>query len=1734
MALGLALTLAVSAAISQSLGPTVSLRLEPGVPGPTALDLQALTFAQARDFVSGLETGDAIDVPFPGGFGVDDLDLTVEVAFDAASRSIDFVGFGSLGSLAGATVLVTAVWSDELTTDPSILLGVRASGFALEELGLPGPIAEIDFPEVAFVLPAASGGGGLLPSSALSPNVRMLLGEALPDTGGSPDFELDLDAGLQFAGAVGIDELPDRILDVLAPAPGVEVGFRGELGLDFQLLRGQQPASLDGIALSATLPELGAVAQLDWVSTDPLSSTLLSLAHEDARWEVEIASRLLADVGGTPRRFDLSVLLDLDATRAALHLEGATTEAWEEPFGVPGIVLDEVRLEIDIDGAGEVSGAVTARAGTLPVADLGDLMLAAVQSAGLPLPQLDLPEIAAPSVEDFELRLSGGTAGLGLAAAASISLLGKPATLSFNVVRDFDRNTLLLTSVELPDFALSDLGFDGPLSGFRYPSTAFVLPRLVGPHTGPVKISARQLSSRITEILRAAYPSRPQCECNLPPGEVGAPAFVLELSPGVNLAATLPVDVVADALPGLRRLLGTAQGEEVLFEGALGLDFDIFSRSAPSLDLDRLALRLTASGLAPNLLPSWLARDPTRSTRFQLLYERPSLSATLESGVRALLDEEFRSFAVASAIDLTSGSESLTLSGSLESGWQAPFGISWLDLDTVGLTLSAGAGGAFSGALASSFRLGSKSLAVEIRIETGSGSQVGGEVLASADSLGLADLQALLARTGSPLAFPALPDIAVRDARIAFGADRDGPSFTVMGSTTVPGLNAPADVLLSLLSSESGPRIITGFQLEDFGLGQLVPALDGTLVGDFMLPSLNLVVSGGGSSGSGSASRLSAGDLSVPAREFFGSVYGTPDFDLALGSGVNLMAALPDLGPALGQALDTLGANGGAVLQGGIPTPIPGFGAGGLDINLRAALPPMSPVLPNGASPPWFRQGQVAFFIEAGAGGFAAGLDGTIGVIIDDTDLDFTIAGEFGGPPIAITLSGGMEAPEPWDQPFGIPWLTVNELGLNLSFQPVTQSLGLGFIGDGVIVTKDLALRGDLAISLSTGVPTNFVFDGESQSQFALSDLAEIQQEMRKAAFPNDAPLPLDLSKLGDVQIRPVGPDDPIRVKFALRRSPNVEPGFALAGALWAATAGGEPQELAAVDASLGLDGVFLFGQVPQPLGIGRFELTDPTIDIELVPIPPRASFFAAGDIETPWSTRSVRIDLGRDDAEAVIEQLSQVLDDGRALAADLANDAVAALRGSFRQLIASAQSVEPAWLEPLLDAIDEVEAVVEDVEPEVLLEYALAGIRVGSPEGLPSGGRSKTCPATTPFLEAGRCWTLPPSQSDVIGFQLECPAATVESGGKCYLLPVGPPRLSRDSRPEACGLFGNVPCCRPARPEPLRTLEGGRCWVTPPSRTAKLPKVSVCLGVIDGDACLATPAIPAGGADPVCPLAAPNEDGGRCYRLPPNVFLDVGNVCSALDIGCSVDELIQRDVIPAATRATDGKLDEQAPPPPPNLPPVADAGAVYEVDEGGSIWLDASASVDPEGAALAVSWDLDGDGVVETPGTTALFDARDLDGPDLLEVAFEVTDGETTARSTALLVVANAAPRPTLPRRLRAGSGAALSYDAAFDDPGPDGWDATIDYGDGTVVELLGVDPAGVPLSHRYSADGVYQLTLWVVDTDGGVGSASAPVFIPEPDAGALGLSALLGLLGLRRLSRASRPASPPRPRAR
>jgi hypothetical protein len=193
----------------------------------------------------------------------------------------------------------------------------------------------------------------------------------------------------------------------------------------------------------------------------------------------------------------------------------------------------------------------------------------------------------------------------------------------------------------------------------------------------------------------------------------------------------------------------------------------------------------------------------------------------------------------------------------------------------------------------------------------------------------------------------------------------------------------------------------------------------------------------------------------------------------------------------------------------------------------------------------------------------------------------------------------------------------------------------------------------------------------------------------------------------------------------------------------------------------------------------------------------------------------------------------------------------------------------------------------------------------------------------------------------------------------------------------------------------------------------------------------------------------------------------------------------------------------------PTNLPPVADAGGPYVVDEGSSVTVTASGS-DPENDPLTYTWDLDYDGGFETPDPPPVsFSATGLDGPSTHTIAVQITDsGGLSASDEATVEVINVAPTvgliaaPVAPVQV----GTVINASATFTDPGtPDTHTAVFDWGDistsvGTVDQIGGTASG----THTYTSAGVYTVTLTVTDDDGDAGvSLFEFVVVFDPSAG-------------------------------
>ena len=180
---------------------------------------------------------------------------------------------------------------------------------------------------------------------------------------------------------------------------------------------------------------------------------------------------------------------------------------------------------------------------------------------------------------------------------------------------------------------------------------------------------------------------------------------------------------------------------------------------------------------------------------------------------------------------------------------------------------------------------------------------------------------------------------------------------------------------------------------------------------------------------------------------------------------------------------------------------------------------------------------------------------------------------------------------------------------------------------------------------------------------------------------------------------------------------------------------------------------------------------------------------------------------------------------------------------------------------------------------------------------------------------------------------------------------------------------------------------------------------------------------------------------------------------------------------------------------------PIADAGGPYDVDEGSTIGLDGSESVDlGTGTITSYDWQPASsfvDNTIENPTFTAAID----DGPIAvtLEVCDDATPDVQCHTDAATVNVINVAPAVTASSgtlTLNEGAPMPPATLAAFSDPGVDDTHTvTIDWGDGNSEGVGATSP--VIGAHTYIQDGSYTITVTVLDDDGGSGEATKDVTV-------------------------------------
>lgn len=966
-------------------------------------------------------------------------------------------------------------------------------------------------------------------------------------------------------------------------------------------------------------------------------------------------------------------------------------------------------------------------------------------------------------------------------------------------------------------------------------------------------------------------------------GTVDAFGRTADVEPGVSILGRLERSALPDEVGAILPPAGSGT-EPLEMTAHLGTNVAALHGSARP---DLVTLTVTAPELQPPTLPTWLRATDEEPWAVVLTRSAETSSIGLRGGLTAELGGTVRTFTTRLDVAALNETASGRLVATMLDPWAAPFGLDWLTLEAATMTvdLDDGAGSATFDATASA-----AGHAATVRFTVGGG----GDAVPAVDlELGIDRLSAretvgFLAATTGVEPPTSTPDVSIDDVLVDVHVS-DSIEVAIGGTAIVRGREA--EVVAAVEAIDGRPTILVGLAIDAWALPDLVPATAGTVLDRLEFPASALLLSS-------DAATLERSELSAPTRRFIDDVGITGEIELS--PGVSLLTHLDLGGGALAAPLDALGYDGGRLpVVGTLPGTAIGGESGGNgngspldDLSLTVRLPEIDP----SNAPDWFRGGRLSL-VATGAPSLA--LEGELDVRIDDEDLRFVVGAEFvgSGPGVELALFGRLATDRPWESPFGIDWLTVNDASLQLTIDPV-GAVGLGFGGSIVIGERPIEVA--IATELIGGVPTNFALQGESADGLALSDVVALQGAIASSA---GAP-PASLGEYPDLAVRDV------EIRFAPQAFPRlgIDAGFALAGDVHI-TRGDSTVEFATLDLLIDETGVVAAGSVAGH-ELGPITWSDVSLDLALTSSSQRFEFDGSASLFGLTARATIELDAGSIffDGRELLDDLRRAVDLFDALVDDPAGTLV-----RLPELFEAAGVPVPDWATAIVDAIAplvERGVSLDAGAIDVILNGGTIRLPVSPPDGeepgchalpiriddrcygtppvpatdgLPAGGADEACGRLTPSLSGGRCYSrLPKGEVCLASWEIGDRTYGMQlRNGRCYAK-VG--RLFTDGYDyyPSGGLAPTIDRGVPSRGlAPVCLLEtpveiDGRCYTVPPTP--------------------AIPGIPDGGAAPDCRLFWTFEDG-RCWRISPSQAgdgLGTPGVCSQFGIECRIDDLVR------------------------------------------------------------------------------------------------------------------------------------------------------------------------------------------------------------------------------------------------
>ena len=185
------------------------------------------------------------------------------------------------------------------------------------------------------------------------------------------------------------------------------------------------------------------------------------------------------------------------------------------------------------------------------------------------------------------------------------------------------------------------------------------------------------------------------------------------------------------------------------------------------------------------------------------------------------------------------------------------------------------------------------------------------------------------------------------------------------------------------------------------------------------------------------------------------------------------------------------------------------------------------------------------------------------------------------------------------------------------------------------------------------------------------------------------------------------------------------------------------------------------------------------------------------------------------------------------------------------------------------------------------------------------------------------------------------------------------------------------------------------------------------------------------------------------------------------------------------------------------DVPPTANAGGPYTINEGDSLVLSGSGT-SVVGSPLNYTWDINGDGtfgdatgVSPTLTWTQLAALGINNGPGTYNVSLETSDGfgGVTISAPVTLSINNVPPTAGISGPTTALRGETTTYTLTASDVAADmaaGFTFTLNWGDGTQPAVITGAPSGIQIKHVFNTAGPLNVSVTATDQDGGISVAA------------------------------------------